>query len=125
MKNTIEIKIECKGTEIGTLGWFNSIIKGSELVIKNDKNGAPGMFLKTSTSEGKHTYKWLCGKWCHNEDATLYNMNHNETLFVYSEYNDYGVSFSDYSLTPACKLKVEELIDLAVQKFDEWWVNDK
>ena len=31
MTTTIEIKIECKGQAIGTLGWFNSMIqKGTD-----------------------------------------------------------------------------------------------
>ena len=49
---SIEIKVECKGSAVGTLGWLNSILESSELVIKNNKIGLPAIFLKTEKQDG-------------------------------------------------------------------------
>ena len=122
MKNSIEIKIECKGFSAGTLGWFNSIIEKSELVIKNCEDSTPAMFLKTPTSNGKFKYKFIVGVWVKKSDPEPYNTN-GILVYIRPENMDYynGGGFSDYKLTPACYNKVDEFIDMAVEKFNEWW----
>lgn len=126
MKNTIEIKVECKGVAVGTLGWFNSIIKDSELVIKNCKDGTPGMFLKAPTVKGDDmAYTFICKKAKGWEDAQYYDYNENTGIKrVYPVENDMAYGFSGYPLTPACEKKVKELIDLACEQFLEWWENN-
>ena len=62
MKTSIEIKVECKGDAVGTLGWLNSMLEKSEMVIKNSKNGLPEIFLKTEKPDGTFEYRFLCRK---------------------------------------------------------------
>ena len=122
MKNVIEIKIECKGDAAGTLGWFNSIMQKSELVIKNCKDGEPGMFLKTPTKDDKMDYEFICKIWNKNSNPDGYNMPFGHKIIcVYPEAEYYNHGFSDYPLTPACKAKVQEMINMAIDKFLEWW----
>jgi hypothetical protein len=126
MKTTIEIKIECKGEAVGTLGWFNSIMQKSELVIKNTKKGTPAMFLKTPTKDGTFAYQFICEKAVTTEDNSGYIETNDGFVKIYAEQtNGYLDCFSNYPLTPACKIKVKEMIDLALEKFTEWWENDK
>jgi hypothetical protein len=131
MKNTIEIKIECKGQAVGTLGWFNSIIKDSELVIKNNKIGLPSMFLKMNLSKTgdivPHDFKFICRAFSRSEaeDTRGYRTKDNY-MFVYSIDDPYHEKFGlfDVPLTPACREKVVEFIESAVEKYSEWWEND-
>lgn len=128
MKNTIEIKIECKGNAVGTLGWFNSIIENSELAIKETKNGSPGMFLKGIAKDGKTTsYQFICkvrSNINNDDDAHLDTYLSGKYSAVQAESTDYIDGFSDYPLTPACLKKVNEFIEMAVEKFAEWWENN-
>lgn len=123
MKNLIEIKIECKGNAVGTLGWFNSIIEKSELTIKNCKDGTPAIFLKTPIEEGKFKHKFICGVWDGLSDPAYYNQQ-DSFIWIFPKGDGFVHGFFDNALTPACKLKVEEFIDLAVEKFKEWWNNN-
>lgn len=129
MKNTIEIKIECKGKVVGTLGWFNSIMNESEFVIKETKTGLPGMFLKLKNADKKDgfDYKFICKPWNSNqEDPSCYREN-GRYLWVYvvSDEFSYTYGFTDYPLTPACENKVDEMIEQALEKFIEWWEGDE
>jgi hypothetical protein len=124
MKNLIEIKIECKGDAVGTLGWFNSIIEKSELVIKNSKKGSPAMFLKTPQKNGEMGHEFICEKWNVSESPDGYKLV-NDFICIVPEGDYYMQGFSDYPLTPACKIKVQEFLDSALEKYQEWWNNDK
>jgi hypothetical protein len=123
MKNVIEIKIECKGEAVGTLGWFNAMMSKSEFVIKNTKKGTPAMFLRTPSQDGKFTNYWICEKWCKSENPEYYCMPGDDIICLYAESDGHYNCFSDYPLTPSCKTKVEEMINLAVEKYLEWWNN--
>jgi len=126
MKNIIEIKIECKGNAVGTLGWFNSIMQGSEFIIKNCKSGEPGLFLKHKNKDSETmSYSFICKKWNQNQDPEAYRIRSNDYLIIYPLNSQYLHGFSDYPLTQACELKVEEMIQIALDKFAEWWENDK
>jgi hypothetical protein len=125
MKKIIEIKIECKGHAVGTLGWFNSIISGTELVIKETKSGIPGMFYRTETEDGKKTLSFICKKWNDNcGDPSNYAITDDNIVHVYPVSNGYVYGMFDEPLTEACECKVKEFIDLAVQKYREWWESD-
>jgi hypothetical protein len=45
MTHTFEIKVQCKGDAVGTLGWLNSLLADGELVVKPSKDGTPGLFF--------------------------------------------------------------------------------
>lgn len=122
---TIEIKVECKGHAVGTLGWLNSLLNDSELTVKRTKDGTPGMFLKTKDEKGNISHKFICRKWDRMEDPMGYNLRSNDTLLSINASGDpnYERTFSDHPLTPACQAKVQELIDKACEEFEDWWEN--
>lgn len=124
MTHNIEIKVECKGSAAGTLGWFNSILEKSEFVIKNNKAGAPAIFLKTTEDDGRAKYSFLCKKWNQREDPYGYRTTDDGYLCEIPESNFDCHGFSDYPLTPACKKAVEDMISKAKDVFAEWWEND-
>lgn len=123
MKNTIEIKIECKGDAVGTLGWLNSIISSGELVIKENREGVPAMFLKT----GERGYYFICRKRQPDDGENVERYDHysDDILACFPVSDEYSYGFVDYTLTNAAHEKVSEFINLAVTKFQEWWENDK
>lgn len=125
MKNTIEIKIECKGEAVGTLGWFNSIIEKSELVIKNRKNGLPGMFLVTNNEDKTISTRFVCCVKDSEEDEMYFKVVKDNYIRVYNQVDDYGYKngLFNFPLTPSCSKKVVEFLDSAVEKFAEWWEN--
>lgn len=121
MKKIIEIKVECKGAAVGTLGWFNSIIKDSEFVIKNCKDGTPAIFLKTKREDDKFDYRFLCKKYNQSEDPTGYNITNDGYACEIPEGDTYISGLFNIPLTPACKKAVKELIIKAKDVFAEWW----
>ncbi|MFW6219983.1 MAG: hypothetical protein ACOC33_04010 [bacterium] len=127
MENTIEIKIECKGKAAGTLGWLNSILSNGELVIKENKNGVPAMFLKIPKANGDgYNYDFICRKrQPSDEDCWQYDQWDDDILAIFPEEAPEHYGFSGYKLTPAANRKFYEFMKLAIQKFDEWWDNDK
>lgn len=124
MTHNIEIKIECKGSAVGTIGWFNSIMEKSEFVIKNNKSGVPAIFLRTMNADGTDKHRFLCRK----ADSTTYpdyNITDDGYACEIAEgdgYNAYG--FVNHPITPACRKAVEDMIDKAKDVFAEWWEND-
>ena len=126
MTTTIEIKIECKGQAIGTLGWFNSMMQDASFVIKEGKSGAPCMFLKAKNKGGDGwAYSFIAKKWDEREDPYGYLLSDDGFLSEISEGDPFASGFSNYPLTPACKIKVEEMIQKGTDAFREWWNNDK
>ena len=121
MKTNVEIKIECKGEAVGTLGWFNSIMNKSEFIIKNSNTGNPAIFLKTNEDEGKVTYRFLCKKWDKKTDPFGYRLTSDEYLCEVAESRLDGGGLFNIPLTPACKQAVEEVIQTAKEVFKEWW----
>lgn len=116
----LEIKIECKGSAVGTLGWFNSVLNESELVVKNSaSNGAPAMFLKDKN--GKH--RFIC-KCFDGKDTYQYKLRGNY-MSCYPVEDEQLYGLFDVPLTPACEKRVNEFIDSAVEKFADWWESDK
>ena len=47
-----------------------------------------------------------------------------ELLRVRTIENDFEYGLFDFSLTPECEIKVQELIDKSVDFFANWWKND-
>ena len=134
-KLNFEIKVECKGSAAGTLGWLNEKLAATELVMKNTKNGEAGMFARECTgvnSEGKKTYvnTFICkvsgcdpnhtDHWCYEgrriNDTYLYSCK------LYSDEASFG--FVDIPLTKAAEDVAEEFLTMACEKFVEWWEND-
>lgn len=125
MTHTIEIKIECKGDAVGTLGWFNSLMKDASFVIKESKNGQPAMFLKArNKGDNGWAYSFLCKKAIANEDPTAYNETNDGYWCEIPEGDGYISGFSDYPLTPACRKAVKEMIEKAKDEFSDWWENN-
>ena len=86
MTNQIEIKIECKGKAVGTLGWFNSMMQDAELVVKETKDGTPGMFLKAKNKGGEGwAYSFICKKFLNNTDTEGYNTTNDYIKYIYAE----------------------------------------
>lgn len=126
MKTTIEIKIECKGQAIGTLGWFNSMMRDASFVIKEGKTGLPCMFLKTKNKAGNGwDYSFIAKKWDGKENPEGYNLSGDGFISEIPEGDGYYYGFSDYPLTPACREKVSEMIQKGTDIFREWWESDK
>jgi hypothetical protein len=122
MTHNIEIKVECKGSAVGTLGWFNSILEKSEFVIKNNQTGIPALFLRIKNETGARDHFI-----CKNEEGyhENYLTSHDgKYIHVAAIENDFVYGLFNFSLTPACRKAVEGLIEKAVATFDEWWKND-
>lgn len=134
-KLNFEIKVECKGSAAGTLGWLNEKLAATELVIKNTKNGEAGMFARELTGvngEGKKTYvnTFICkvmnydpndtDRWVYEgrriNDTDLYSIR------LYSDETSFG--FSDIPLTTAAEIVAEDFLTMACEKFVEWWESD-
>lgn len=125
MRHTIEIKIECKGDAVGTLGWFNSLMKDASFIIKESKNGGPAMFLKArNKADTGWAYSFLCKKATLNEDPFGYKETSDGYWCEIPEGNAYESGFSDYPLTPACRKAVIEMIEKAKDEFADWWENN-
>ncbi len=124
METSIEIKIECKGHAVGTLGWFNSVMANSEFVIKNSQKGTPAMFLKTTDKEGKVKYSFLCEKYNPKKDPFGYKITSDDYACEIPTGDGYVSGLFDFPLTQACKKAVEEVIIKAKDIFAEWWEND-
>ena len=123
MKTQIEIKIEDKGAATGTLGWFKKLMENSELVIRKNANGTPGMYLKTVDDKGDVKYRFLCRKWDGFSDPFGYITSDNYLCEIPQGRNGV-VGLFNVPLTPACKKAVEEFIQSAKEAFAEWWEND-
>ena len=132
-KLNFEIKVECKGSAAGTLGWLNEKLAATELVIKNTKNGEAGMFARECTgvnSEGKKTYvnTFICKVDSYDPDNDwLYDWRRISdtdllTCKLYSDEATFG--FVDIPLTKAAGEVAEEFLTMACEKFVEWWEND-
>jgi len=121
MIHNIEVKIECKGDAVGTLGWFSAMMGRSEFVIKNNQTGSPAMFLKTTEDDGKVKYSFLCKKWDKRENPYGYRITGDDYLCEIPESINDCEGFSKYPLTPACREAVEEMINKAKASFAEWW----
>lgn len=122
MTNNIEIKIECKGQSVGTLGWFNSLMQDASFVIKESRDGRPAMFLKAKNKGGDGwAYSFLCKKKAAKDEFFGYNLTSDGFLCEIPESDCAFSGFSDYPLTPACRSKVCEMIEKATDAFREWW----
>ena len=124
MKNTIEIKIEDKGHAVGTLGWFKKLMENSELVIKENVDGIPSMYLKTTDDKGETKYRFLCRKWDEFSNPTGYRLTGDNYLCEIPQSRGQVSGLFNVPLTPACKKAVEELIQSAKEAFADWWEND-
>lgn len=125
----IEIKIECKGQAVGTLGWLNSKLEESELVIKNTKSGTPGMFLKLKLDnadvKNQFEYLFICKKVLNLFDTEGYQNTSDLIIYVFPEEDgQFYFGLFNNPLTPACTKKVKELIASAVDQYREWWNNN-
>lgn len=133
MTHNFEIKVQCKGKAAGSLNWLNSILEDGELVIRNTKDGVPGMFLHSkaksdgslnSENEGN---KFICKAMVVRDYVDGYRLkrlgDNNDNAIAYisavDSYDENG--FTEYPLTPAALIKVEEFIDKAVELYTEWW----
>jgi len=121
MKTNVEIKIECKGEAVGTLGWFNSIMNKSEFIIKNSNTGTPAIFLKTVEEDGKVTYRFLCKKLDNKTNPLGYRLTSDDYLCEVVDNSPIGDGLFGVPLTPACKQAVEDMITTAKEIFKEWW----
>ena len=121
MKTNVEIKIECKGEAVGTLGWFNSIMNKSEFIIKNSNTGNPAIFLKTVEEDGKVTYRFLCKKLDNKTNPLGYRLTSDDYLCEVVDNSPIGDGLFGVPLTPACKQAVEDMITTAKEIFKEWW----
>jgi len=121
MKTNVEIKIECKGEAVGTLGWFNSIMNKSEFIIKNSNTGTPAIFLKTVEEDGKVTYRFLCKKLDNKTNPLGYRLTSDDYLCEVVDNSPIGDGLFGVPLTPACKQAVEDMITTAKEVFKEWW----
>lgn len=137
METTLTIKVGNVGTANGTLGWFNSILKDSELVIRKTRDGIPGMFLhkklKRDGSENKENEgnTFLCCPASGTESDEGFNLSRiNGIEYIYvRETGDLGQKylfgedfcFTGYPLTPACEVAIGRFLNDAVEKFAEWY----
>lgn len=120
MEITINISVAIKGNAIGTLGWFNDLLTHSELVIRNCRDGQAGMFLAVTTKDGKKEHYFICKCFTYENAGIGYQYNDNYMWVApVSDYHNAGLF--DVPLTPACKTKVKELIETALNKFAEYW----
>lgn len=128
MNLNFEIKVECKGSAVGTLGWLNEKLSKTELVIKNNKAGNPAMFAIQKINGGKDDATFIC-RVAQPEDYTPENgirylnktISNTELLYVCPVDNQYCHSFVDCTLTPSAYEKAEEFINHACKSFVEWW----
>ena len=125
MENLLKVSVKNCGNAAGTLGWFNSIINDSEIIIRPTKTGEPGLFLhekhKKDGTERKENEGniWICGA-----ESPLGNEGCDNTgiySHIYVHDNQHCSGFSGYSLTPACEKAIKEFINNCVEKFAEWW----
>ena len=123
MKTQIEIKIEDKGHALGTLGWFKKLMENSELVIRKNANGTPGMYLKTVDDKGDVKYRFLCRKYGFS-DPSGYRLTNDNYLCEIPHGRGGVAGLFNMPLTPACKKAVETLINEAKEAFADWWEND-
>lgn len=135
MIHNFEIKVQCKGNAAGTLGWLNEILLNGELVIRNNKDGKPALFLHEKTdlqgierpAEKGNTFI------CRLDDDTdpmgyeQCRVNNTDLLcaYVQGSENGYKYGFVDYPLTPAARDKAEEFLSAAFELFVNWWESDK
>lgn len=131
MTHTFEIKVQCKGQAAGTLNWLNSILSDGELVVRNTKNGEPGMFFHAKTkidgtaSQENECNTFICKimnevyKCIEYDYRKLDNGLYAVHCYAVSDHNQYG--FVDFPLTPAAQLKCEEFLNSAVNEYIEWW----
>lgn len=132
MTHNFEIKVQCKGDAVGTLGWLNSLLADGELVIKNTKDGVAGMFFhyfhdkqgnETKPNEGN---TFICKPIISYDGEYEYEQEPvNGALLkcVYPVSDEHACGFVDYPLTPAAKEKLTEFLEKAKEQFVEWWNN--
>ncbi|MFW6246817.1 MAG: hypothetical protein ACOC22_01430 [bacterium] len=132
-KLNFEIKVECKGSAAGTLGWLNEKLAATTLVIKNTKNGEAGMFAKEFTRVNEKGQKMFVNTFICKVDSFdpdngwLYEsrrISDTDLLSckLYSDEASFG--FVDIPLTKAAEAVLEEFLTKACEKFVEWWESD-
>jgi hypothetical protein len=129
MTHTFEITVQCKGNAVGTLGWLNSFLLDGELVVKECKDGSPGLFFhEKHDMEGKETTSNKCNTFICKVATDRF-----EPEYLYQGYNgvdikcvnvirgemEYG--FFGFPLTPSAFEKASEFLNSACSKFAEWW----
>lgn len=125
METTLKVTVKNCGKAAGTLGWFNSILEDSEIIIRPNRENIPGLFLhkkhKKDGTESKENEEntWICGpisllspEYCNNSGKISH-------LYVIDDEVHNG--FTGYALTPACEKEIERFIEYCVDKFSEWW----
>jgi len=123
-----EVKIDCKGSAVGTLGWLNEVLSNSKLVIKNTKSGSVGLFMKTLKKDGVIDTNFICSVYNGNKyiydthEIKRYSNTDIKSIFVYNE--EYQFGLFDHPLTPASYNKCSEFLDKCCETFTLWWESD-
>ena len=129
MTHTFEIKVQCKGHAVGTLGWVNSIFANGELIIKSCRDGAPGLFFhmlydKHGKQNDQNQGNYFICKVAQAKDEPEYEYGtYNEVFLkcVNVVGNAYQQGFLDYPLTPAAYTAVSDFLNSACEHFANWW----
>lgn len=132
MTHSFEIKVQCKGSAVGTLGWLNSLLADGELVIKECKDGRPAMFFHelhdqqgNERPENAGNY-FICKVSTYKDEPELYhlrNINGVNLAATYLEADEYRSGFVSYPISKAAEVKLEEFIYNACEEFVNWWNN--
>jgi hypothetical protein len=132
MEMTLNVNVQIKGHAVGTLGWFHDWLNRSELVIRNTRDGRPGMFLhekvdqKGSPRQEHEGNTFICKPESLGMEAMYYdsleinNIRYSCTHICESDLSS-AVSFSNFPLTPSCRLAIEKFVEDAVRKFADWY----
>jgi hypothetical protein len=137
METTLKITVKNCGNAAGTLGWLNSLLEDSELIIKRTRDDVPGMFLHEKHKRNGEDRKenegntFICSPATQspsNEGFNLKRINgilyvlvnptgNSEQKYIFGE----DVCFTSYPLTPACETALTEFLEKAVNQFAEWY----
>lgn len=126
MTYNFEIKVQCKGYAVGTMSWLHSILENSELIVKNTKDGTPGLFMFDKKSpEKKGTF--ICSA-TNDEMSEGYERLTIEgvsiiRVFPVSDQFGFQVGFVDYPLTPVALDIAKNFLEKASEQFAKWWNN--
>ncbi len=115
---TIELKVKVSDEkQLGTIGWLNDYLKNSYIKIEGT-----AMYLVHTHEYGENNH--LIVKVNNGYDSRFLTEKNGELLRVRTIENDFEYGLFDFSLTPECEIKVQELIDKSVDFFANWWKND-
>jgi hypothetical protein len=125
-----EIKVECKGSAVGTLGWLNEKLAKTELVIKKTSTGVLGMFGKEENPENpeKPVYNFITkiapNTYANCEAYHLETVSKTHLLSTNMYENEYEFGYFNVKLTPAAENVAKEFLEKACAAFVNYWESD-